>query len=856
MFSEKLKKYAESQYEERLGILGETGRIVEEKMKSCTPDEQILMKFLYGTMPVRDAGEYEFEVFLGYVRHSLMVYTTMDWCRDLSEEIFINHVLYYRINSENIVDCRRFFYDQLIDRIRGLSAKEAALEINYWCAENGSYEASDRRTISPVTLYKSGKGRCGEESTFAVTAFRSVGIPARQVYTPRWAHCDDNHAWVEVYVDGKWHFLGACEPEEILDKGWFSSASSRALLVHSRSFSDFMSERKEGCLGKQELLYYYNHTDTYARTKNLQVNVLDGEKRPVSGANVAVQILNGADLFDAATLTTDEEGKASIILGLGTIRLAARKDDWYCEKKLNVREQGEVILELRPEKEFLRESSDWEAFYVEAPADYPMNPGKLTREQKEKNRKRIRECGKIREERINSYYLKEKAEKYPDLQEILHFSGGNFDELIHFLEKDGNPDRKELLKSLVLKDSKDASADILEAHLEAASEYREKWVVAGKYDIYVKYILCPRIFFEELKAWRKPVLDAFNEEEKKRFAADPMEAWSYVQNEIRYVPELDYSTIYTTPEAALKLKICNPLDKKITFVAICRALGIPARINPVNLEAEYYKDGHFISTEAEKVVEGEDESAEIRLLAKEGDPWSYNRTWPIGRLQNGHYETLNYLGIRFEDGKLDLTVRPGAYRILTSNRLPSGNQLAMEYRFCIKNGEKKEIEMKLESVKTEDMLVSNQLEDFDVTKDGKTPVSVLSVMGEGMNIAAFLSEGEEPTEHVLNEILESSPELEKCGADIWFIFRDEHGTENKTVKKVLDRLPGIHILYADFDSVVEPLARRMYVDPEKLPLLLLLKPGLLGIYGTSGYHVGSVELALKLLEYNQQMEKM
>ena len=262
MFSEKLKKYAESQYEERLGILGETGRIVEEKMKSCTPDEQILMKFLYGTMPVRDAGEYEFEVFLGYVRHSLMVYTTMDWCRDLSEEIFINHVLYYRINSENIVDCRRFFYDQLIDRIRGLSAKEAALEINYWCAENGSYEASDRRTISPVTLYKSGKGRCGEESTFAVTAFRSVGIPARQVYTPRWAHCDDNHAWVEVYVDGKWHFLGACEPEEILDKGWFSSASSRALLVHSRSFSDFMSERKEGCLGKQELLYYYNHTDT------------------------------------------------------------------------------------------------------------------------------------------------------------------------------------------------------------------------------------------------------------------------------------------------------------------------------------------------------------------------------------------------------------------------------------------------------------------------------------------------------------------------------------------------------------------------------------------------------------------
>ena len=32
---------------------------------------------------------------------------------------------------------------------------------------------------------------------------------SRQVYTPRWAHTDDNHAWVEAWVNGKWYFLGA-----------------------------------------------------------------------------------------------------------------------------------------------------------------------------------------------------------------------------------------------------------------------------------------------------------------------------------------------------------------------------------------------------------------------------------------------------------------------------------------------------------------------------------------------------------------------------------------------------------------------------------------------------------------------
>ena len=37
----------------------------------------------------------------------------------------------------------------------------------------------------------------------------------RQGYTPRWAHTDDNHAWVEAWVNGKWYFLGACEPEPV-----------------------------------------------------------------------------------------------------------------------------------------------------------------------------------------------------------------------------------------------------------------------------------------------------------------------------------------------------------------------------------------------------------------------------------------------------------------------------------------------------------------------------------------------------------------------------------------------------------------------------------------------------------------
>ncbi len=50
-------------------------------------------------------------------------------------------------------------------------------------------------------------------------------------------------------------------------------------------------------------------------------------------------------------------------------------------------------------------------------------------------------------------------------------------------------------------------------------------------------------------------------------------------------------------------------------------------------------------------------------------------------------------------------------------------------------------------------------------------------------------------------------------------------------------------------QLAEPLARRMYVDPDKLPLLIAMKDGMVGIYGCSGYRVGSVDLIWRLLAH-------
>lgn len=850
MLGKTLKDYAQRLYDSRICLPGNLRREIERKLEECTADEQVLMKFFYGTMPFRDAGEYEFEVFLGFVKHSLMLCSTIEWCRKLPEDIFLHHVLYYRINSENIEDCRRFFYEQLIDRIKGRPLLDAVLEINYWCAENGAYEASDIRTISPLTMYRSGRGRCGEESTFAVTAFRSVGIPARQVYTPKWAHCDDNHAWVEVFVDGRWHFLGACEPEETLDKGWFVNAASRALMVHTRNFSDYGCSRGTSLMRQEEALFYQNITPSYTRTAELQITVTGEDRKPVENARVLIEVLNGAEYGRIAVLSTDAQGKASLRMGIGTVHLWAVKGTKIGEIFVYIGKQDDVRLILREEKNQAA-SGTWMDVDFKAPKESGcVCPVHLTRRQKEENHERIRAAAVMRAERIDKYYKEEAAERYPEEKEILRLAGGNFCQVYQFLERDGNPDRRVLLHSLSEKDYKDVKADILETHLKGASRYRAEWEEKGELKIYSRYILCPRIFFEEMTSYREGIEGYFSEGEKAEFRENPGMIWSYIREQITYNEKEDYSTLFSTPMGTLRLKFGNPVSQRILCTAVCRTLGIPARLNPASQEVELYKDGSFVKISGVEEGTRMPEKAALILKRSTEEEWSYNQNWTIGQYRHGYFVTLDYHDVKFDGEELRLKLEPGFYRILTSNRLPGGDQLASECKICLNSGQRLNLELRMRKGHTEELLVSNQLEDFEIKEKGKkTALSALTA--SGVYLLVFLKPGEEPSEHVLNEMNAQQESIKAMNAGLCFILEDHKIQETPAWKKAVKAFPEAKIVSCSFDDAAGPAARRMYVDPDKLPLLLLVNPGLNGIYACSGYNVGSVKLILELLKVNQ-----
>ena len=202
-------------------------------------------------MPLADFTDYPLSYYLDCVQSSFKTREEMGW--NVPERIFRHFVLPIRVNNEKLDTARMAFAREIKPRIEGMSMKDAILEVNHWCHEKLTYKPSDARTLSPLASAMSTLARCGEESTFTVTALRSVGIPARQVYTPRWAHTDDNHAWVEAWADGEWYFMGACEPEPVLNLGWFNAPASRGMLMHTRVFGRYdgpaekvMEGRKRG----------------------------------------------------------------------------------------------------------------------------------------------------------------------------------------------------------------------------------------------------------------------------------------------------------------------------------------------------------------------------------------------------------------------------------------------------------------------------------------------------------------------------------------------------------------------------------------------------------------------------------
>ena len=111
-------------------------------------------------------------------------------------------------------------------------------------------------------------------------------------------------------------------------------------------------------------------------------------------------------------------------------------------------------------------------------------------------------------------------------------------------------------------------------------------------------------------------------------------------------------------------------------------------------------------------------------------------------------------------------------------------------------------------------------------------------------IGGGLEPGEEPTEHVLAELSEQAQELARADLALMLIARDEASLRQQTVRETLVTLPFARSYIEPEGTAASAVARRLYVEPDKLPLLFLTDPEGTAVYGSSGYNVGSVAMAI------------
>lgn len=838
MFSKQCEEYIEKIYLEKVTLLPEIGHEIYgqlaewEKRSRKEQDAEyvstcsLAMKYLYAAMPLSDMVNFPFAYFLDFAVHAAELMQDSAFVREYPEEIFLEYVLYHRVNTEEIAPCRSIFYQELKKWMKGRHVREAALEVNYWCAKEASYQSTDDRTMSALEVYRSGAGRCGEESVFLVNALRSAGIPARQVYAPRWSHCDDNHAWVETFVDGRWMFMGACEPEEVFNRGWFNSAASRALIINSKNFS---SKPSGETAGRDGGVIFENQTSRYADVRQVNVCVKDGQGTLLSGVTVAFQVINYSEIVTIASAVTDENGQVTLSMGLGCVLVYASHKGYEERLVLDVKKESACTLILHPH----RNAEEWTDFDMTAPADAPKYSMQLEKEVKEAGREKFAYVSALRQKKTENL-------KNPEIDAFLGYNPEEKKEKPEEKRKEDQLLKKKLVDVLSLKDKRDCKAEVLEEHFQEALPYKNMYPE----EIFVPYILNPRIGNEPMTKYRKFIRGFFSDEQKKNFCRNPRLIWEYLKETVIQKNELDYSELTTSPAACLKYHMGSEQSCKILFIAIARTFGIPARLHKVDGEMEFFSDNRFVPVEKNK-----EKTAKIILNSGSTDTvWTCFSNWSIARLENGTYHSLHLEDAEWDEAHpLCILAAAGDYGIITSNRLPNGNIFAKKYFFHLKEQEEKNISLFLREADLEEMLNDITLFPFSLKSGEGNILPAEKLVQEKITLLMFLEEGKEPTEHILNEMMERCNGFRGCGAKIAFVLKNAEASANPTMAKCLRMIPEIQLYYDDFTMVSE-LGRKLYVDPEKLPLLVVISQSFHGIYAASGYHVGMADMLLRILQ--------
>lgn len=814
-----------------------------------TTEQREAMEFLYAYMPLCDITDHSADFFLQNVDCTLKAREEMSWGKNVPEREFLHFVLPLRTNNENLDSCRMIFYEELKSRVQGLSMYDAVLEVNHWCHEKVVYMPSDIRTSSPLATIKTAYGRCGEESTFTVAALRAIGIPARQVYTPRWAHTDSNHAWVEAWVDGKWYFLGACEPEPVLNLGWFNAPASRAMLMHTKIFGKY--DGPEEVMSKNSLFTEINVIDNYAPTSRLDINITNTDGTPAVGATVEFKVYNYAEFNSVATKTTDSNGSTFLTAGNGDMLIWASKEGKFGFSKVTFGKDKFIKIILDKD---CTSSFDLELDII--PPTEQTNTPEVSDQQRTDNNLRMAQEDSIRNAYVNTFYNAENASELvksinfskdkskESATQLLVASRGNHSTISEALKT--YADKAVWILSLVSeKDLRDITPCTLADHINNAPSPNIEFA-----DI----IANPRVSNELLTPYRSFFINAISDADKQQFLENPQSLVKWTSDNIKIDKECNIGGAPISPKGVWNVKTADKHSRDIFFVAVARSLGIPALIDEVTGKVQIAtSDGNIdIKFESEK-----------QHVAKQGKITATYTSTPL--LENPKYYShfslskindagsLELLSYEYDDSWQNLlqtgtSLDRGNYLLVSGTRLANGGVLAHLQTVTINENETTNTTLKMRQSLDDVQVIGNfNSESLFKPIDKDESMSILAANGRGYFAVAILGVGQEPTNHALRDIATLAKSFEKWGKKMILLFPSEKDYTQFRPEE-FPGLPQNIVFGIDIDNQIQgQIKTEMKLRNDQLPIFIIADTFNRVVFISQGYTIGLGEQMMKTI---------
>lgn len=831
-------------------VKGDLFAPLDQKMKA---EERQAMNFLYAYMPLSDIADYSGAYHLGNVRMALRARSEMPWGKRIGDREFYHFVLPARVNNEALDSIRISLYDTLKQRVAHLSMEQAVIEVNRFCHEAVTYSPSDARTSAPLATIRSAFGRCGEESTLLVAALRTVGIPARQVYTPRWAHTDDNHAWVEAWVDGKWRFMGACEPEAVLDLGWFNAPASRAMLVHTRVFGEYAG--KEPVISRNSCVTEINVTEGYAPVCNGEVEVIDTEGRPVEGAIVEFKIYNYGEFYTVGRERSDRRGLARFMAGHGDMLVWVSTKERFGFAKISFAEGKRIRVPLAH-----RAGDEIKAqFDIIPPRENPRYPV-ITEAQRAENARLLAYEDSIR----NGYVA-----TFSDKQLEGFDARGNWQTLRSFVDRAN--DRQAalaMLKVISAKDRRDAKLANLEDHL--VNTHPDSRYTATDSMLVWQYIYSPRVSIEEMSPYKGEFRRLVPYALQQVWRRDIAQLAAWCRTHISVDNESNPHRFPISPLGVWRARRGDAQSVAIFFVSMARAMGYAARINEVTGKTQYQTPLNNVWVDVElSAVDAKERIAPKGMLKLEYksngvvDNPHYYTHFSISRLATNNTLALQSYDISdrgLEQGaswsglfRSGVEMEVGNYLLVTGSRMANGNVLAELRSFSIRQGQDTSSSLILRRDSTQIAVLGT----FDAetryarlgtqaSLSGHTQLtsaqpeegSVLATTGRGYYILGILGAQQEPSNHALRDLASLNETLKTWGRPILLLFASEEH-RNRYRPEEFPELYSSAVWGIDLEGRIrEALVKEFKLNKQELPIFIIADTFNRVVYIKQGYTIG------------------